>query len=88
MAFKIILSQLTRARAIDIFSEGFIAENNVEQHEEMAIIDGRLIEPLLLGYKGFVPSCKDFIFYQVMNIEIKKPYHKLIECKFRAHGDE
>ena len=46
----------------------------------MAVVSGKVIQPLLFGFKSPIPASTEYLYFIVMNNQRKKPFHRMLEC--------
>ena len=81
--YKKILRSAPLIKATELFDNDFIREYKISPKENIGIIEGHLLQPRLFGFKSPIPASTEYLYYIVHNIERKKPFHKILECKMR-----
>lgn len=81
--FYCFLRNLFAIKASDLFTDEFVQSQSFHQDEKVIVIDGHDLDPLLLGHKEPQASNKDFLFFYFYRPKCNKPYHRLIQCRYK-----
>ena len=76
--YKFVVQNLPKLKASSVFPSKLLMNFRVKHDEDITVIEGCDLNPVLLGFNSPVSICKNFRMFLVQNLDKKKPFRRII----------
>jgi hypothetical protein len=79
--YKNLIVECGKDYCQDVFDQAIIDILSLKNDSKISIISGKDFNPVLFGYKNFVPEVRDYIFYYFNDSVHPKFNKRVLQCQ-------